>query len=284
MTDITLALGGGGSKGYAHLGVIRSLLDLGFNIKGIAGSSAGGMAAVVYAAGFAPGIILEALSSVDQEKLYGFGIGPSILNPSGIHSLLERFLGERTFAELQIPCVVTAVDLNEMKEVTIREGKVLDAVKATMAIPGLFPPVETDHFQLIDGMVLNPVPVALARSLAPRLPVVAVSLSPKPDRWQEVLHKDARPANPLLRPISRLRIAKAFDVFMRSTDMTLYMLADVRLQNEKPDVVIRPDVFHIGSLDRVDINQVAQLGDQAVQANIAALQKIKKRSRWRLWG
>lgn len=284
MTDITLALGGGGSKGYAHLGVMRSLQDLGFTIKGIAGSSAGGVAAVVFAAGFEPAMVLEALSVVDQEKLYGFGIGPSILNPSGIHSMLERFLGDKTFADLKIPCVVTAVDLHSMAEISLREGNLMEAVKATMAIPGLFPPVETDHFQMVDGMVLNPVPVALARALAPRLPVVAVSLSPPPDRWQEVLHYDIRPASPLLRPISRLRIAKAFDVFMRSTDMTLYMLAELRLQKEQPDVVIRPDVYHIGSLDRVDIQAVAQLGDQAVQESLPALNKIKKRRRWKLFG
>lgn len=281
MKEITLALGGGGSKGYAHLGVIRALTELGFEIKAVAGSSAGGMAGVVFAAGFEPGTLLKALSEIDQEKLYGFGIGSSILNPSGIHSLLESFLGDITFADLKIPCAVTAVDLNEMAEINLREGKVLEAVKATMAIPGLFPPVETEDFQLIDGMVLNPVPVALARSLAPRLPVVAVSLSPKPERWKEVLHKDNRPASPLLRPISRLRIARAFDVLMRSTDMTLYMLAELRLQQEQPDVVIRPDAYHIGSLDRVDIQEVALLGDQAVQESVPDLKKLKKRSRWR---
>lgn len=281
MKEITLALGGGGSKGYAHLGVIRALKELGFEIKAVAGSSAGGMAGVVFAAGFEPGTLLKALSEIDQEKLYGFGIGSSILNPSGIHSLLESFLGDITFADLKIPCAVTAVDLNEMAEINLREGKVLEAVKATMAIPGLFPPVETEDFQLIDGMVLNPVPVALARSLAPRLPVVAVSLSPKPERWKEVLHKDSRPASPLLRPISRLRIARAFDVLMRSTDMTLYMLAELRLQQEQPDVVIRPDAYHIGSLDRVDILEVALLGDQAVQESVPDLKKLKKRSRWR---
>jgi len=279
MTDITLALGGGGSKGYAHLGVIKSLLELGFNIRAIAGTSAGGMAGVVYAAGFDPEMVLEALAAVDQEKLYGFGIGASILNPSGIHGLLERFLGDLTFADLKIPCAVTAVDLNEMTEITLQEGNVLEAVKATTAIPGLFPPVETDQYQLVDGMVLNPVPVALARSLAPRLPVVAVSLSPGPDRWKEALDRDTMPANPLLRPISRLRIAKAFDVFMHSADLTLYMLAELRLQQEGPALLIRPDVFHIGSLDRVDIQDVAQLGEQAVRDSLPDLKKIKRRSR-----
>lgn len=282
MTDITLALGGGGSKGYAHLGVIRALVDLGFNIRGVAGTSAGGMAGAIYAAGYSPEIVLEAISSISQDNLYGFGRGPALLNPSGVHQVLERFLGETEFSDLQIPCALTAVDLKEMKEITIQEGKVLDAVKATIAIPGVFPPVELDQYQLVDGMVLNPVPVGIARSLAPRLPVVAVSLSPEPERWKTDLPWDLKPANPLLRPISRLRIAKAFDIYLRSMDMTLHMLGEIRLEMEKPAVVLRPDVSHIGSLDRVDVNQVALLGDQAVQEGLPALKKIRKRSRWRL--
>lgn len=279
MADITLALGGGGSKGYAHLGVIRALVEMGFEIKGIAGTSAGGMAGAIFAAGFTPEEVLEAISSMSQENLYGFGRGPALLNPTGIHRVLEGFLGEIEFSELKIPCALTAVDLKEMTEITIRDGKVLDGVKATIAIPGVFPPVEIKEYQLVDGMVLNPVPVALARSLAPRLPVVAVSLSPEPERWKAAAPWDAKPANPLLRPISRLRFAKAFDVYMRSMDMTLHMLGEIRLQVDQPEVIIRPDVFHIGSLDRVDINEVALLGDQAVQDNLPALKKIRKRSR-----
>lgn len=281
MREITLALGGGGSKGYAHLGVIRALTDLGFKIRGIAGTSAGGMAGAIFAAGHDPAKVLETIFSVDQENLYGFGRGPALLDPRGIYHVLEEFLGEIEFADLQIPCALTAVDLKGMTEVTIREGKVLDGVKATTAIPGVFPPVEIGQYQLVDGMVLNPVPVDIARSLAPRLPVVAVSLSPTPEHWRSVLPRDLRPANPLLRPITRLRIAKAFEVYMRSMDMTLHMMGELRLQIEKPEVLIRPDVFHIGSLDRVDVYQVAQLGDDAVRKNLPALRKIKKRSRWK---
>jgi NTE family protein len=281
MTDITLALGGGGSKGYAHLGVIRALLELGFKVQGIAGTSAGGMAGAIYAAGFHPDEVLEVISSVSQENLYGFGRGPGLLNPSGIHNILEDFLGEIDFSDLQIPCALTAVDLEEMTEITIREGKVLEGVKATIAVPGVFPPVEREDYRLVDGMVLNPIPVGIARSLAPRLPVVAVSLSPEPKQWKSVLHRELDQANPLLRPISRLRIAQAFEVFLTSMDMTMHKMIELRLEAEKPAILIRPDVFHIGSLDRVDVNEVARLGDEAVYKHLRSLKKLKRRSRWR---
>ncbi len=279
--DITLALGGGGSKGYAHLGVIRALEGLGFNIKGLAGTSAGSMAGAVYAAGFSPDEILERVSSVRQEDLFGFGRGAALLSPTGIQRVLEGFLGEMEFSDLRIPCQLTAVDLKEMSEVILREGSVLEAVLASIAIPGVFPPRELGDHLLVDGMVLNPVPVNVARELAPKLPVVAVSLSPEPECWKVVSPWDHKPANPLLRPISRLRIAKAFDVYLRSTDITLHMLGETRLKLEEPDILIRPKVSHIGSLDRVDVYEVAQLGEQAVRDVQDELKRIGKRRRRR---
>jgi NTE family protein len=180
-----------------------------------------------------------------------------------------------------IPCALTAVDLVEMSEIVLDEGYVLDAVMATIAIPGIFPPKEIKDYVLVDGMVLNPVPVALARSLKPRLPVIAVSLTPEPERWKVVSPFETTPANPLLRPISRLRIAKAFDIYLRSMDITLHMLGEIRLKVEKPDVLIRPDVSHIGSLDRVDIREVAELGDLAVREKMSELQKLRRKGkRW----
>ncbi|MEJ2448507.1 MAG: patatin-like phospholipase family protein [Anaerolineales bacterium] len=279
MTDISLALGGGGSKGYAHLGVIRALLEMGFEITAIAGTSAGGMAGAIYAAGYSPEQVLDRISSVSQEDLFGFGRGPALLSTDGIHQVLEGFLGGLNFSDLKIPLALTAVDLDEMKEVVIRQGSVLDAVMATIAIPGVFPPKELGNRILVDGMVLHAVPVSTARQISPRKPVIAVSLTPEPEHWQVSYPWDSKPANPLLRPISRLRIARAFDIYLRSMDITLHMLGELRLELEEPEVVIRPKVANIGSLDRVDVREVARLGDQAVQEARKPLKRLKRRSR-----
>lgn len=281
MTDITLALGGGGSKGYAHLGVIRALIGLGYDIKAIAGTSAGGMAAAVYAAGFTPDEVLDRISSVSQEDLFGFGRGPGLLSNNGIQSVLEEFLGDKEFSGLRIPVALTAVDLKEMSEVVLQQGSVLEAVLATTAIPGVFPPRELGNHVLVDGMVLDPVPIRTARKLAPGMPVIAVSLTPEPEKWKMISPWDSKPANPLLRPISRLRIAKAFDIYLRSMDITLHMLGELRLELDEPDVLLRPDVGHIGSLDRVDVREVARLGDQAVREAHQELKRLKRRSRRR---
>ncbi len=280
MTDISLALGGGGSKGYAHLGVIRGLQAAGFRIKAVAGTSAGGLAACVFAAGYSPDEIIERISSLPQDNLYGFGRGPALLGNKGIQNILAGFLGEMVFSDLKIPCAVVAVDLVNMAEVVLNQGRVIDAVMATSAVPGIFPPLEWKDQVLVDGMVLNPVPVGLARSMAPKLPVIAVTLTAEPDRWKISSPWETVPINPLIRPISKLRVAKAFDIYMRSMDTALHMLGEIRLEADKPDLIIRPEVSSIGSLERVDIQKVAELGDQAVVDVRFALQKLSRKNNW----
>lgn len=95
--DITLALGGGGSKGYAHIGVIRALEKMGFNIKAVAGTIAGGLAAAVYAAGYAPDEIIDLVSQIRQDNLYGFFKGPGLLGTKGIRKLQANFYRKKHF-------------------------------------------------------------------------------------------------------------------------------------------------------------------------------------------
>ncbi|RLD02949.1 MAG: hypothetical protein DRI56_13300 [Chloroflexota bacterium] len=276
--DIVLALGGGGAKGNAHLGVLRALEKEGFHIKAVAGTSAGGMAAAVYAAGFNPQEIIDILAEVKQSDLYSFGRGPALLGMQGITDTLRKFIDEETFADLRIPCALTAVDVESMREVVLKKGRVLDAVMATIAIPGVFPPKQWGEQLLVDGGVLDPVPVQIARSLAPGLPVVAVTLSPPPEKWGEFPVPKILPSTPILQPIAKLRVAQAFDVFVRSLDMGMYMLAHTRLELEKPDVIIRPQVADIGTLDKVDVAEVAARGDVAVEK---ALPQLHKAVNWR---
>ena len=273
--DITLALGGGGSKGYAHIGVFRALENLGFKIQGIAGTSAGGVAGAVYAAGYFPDEIIEKASQIRQESLFGFGRGPSILGIRGIREALSHFIKDETFADLKIPCALTAVDIKNKQEVILNEGNVLDAIMATIAIPGIFPPKDMNGQILVDGVVLNPVPVNIARSLAPSMPVIAVTLTPNPESWKSISPWGTTPENPLLRTISRLRVAQAFEIYLRSMDMTLHELGELRLKMERPDLIIRPKVEHIGQMDRVDPREVARLGELAVEECREELGKLK---------
>ncbi|MCL4528559.1 MAG: patatin-like phospholipase family protein [Chloroflexi bacterium] len=279
--DISLALGGGGSKGNSHIGVLRVLEKEGFRIRAITGTSFGGMVAIFYAAGFSPDEIEEIFAAVDQSRLYD-RVGdenPSFLGLGGVYKWLEHTIGERTFADLKIPCVVTAVDLLTSCEVILNSGLLRDAILSTIAVPGIFPAFHVNGWELVDGGVLNPVPVALARSLAPSLPVVAVPLSTPlgaPARSLSMPLPSVLPA-PLVSRLASLRISKAFDIFMRSIDIGNRQITELRFQLERPDVIIRPDMADIGLLDRVDVHEVAKRGEAAAEA---ALPELKRVTAW----
>ncbi len=280
MNEIVLALGGGGVKGHAHIGVLRVLEREGFRIRAIAGTSAGGLWGSLYAAGLSPDEIEAHMLAADRSGLYQrrVGDGPAFLGLSGVHRMLSQTLGECTFEELRLPFGVTAVDLNSARPVNILEGGVVEAVMATIAVPGVFPPVSWNGYQLIDGGVVNPVPVALARRLAPGLPVVAVVLSPPLSEWERSLHPRLLGSLPFVSQyLGRLRIAQAMNIFLRSVDIGGAMLTDLRLQLEKPEVIVRPAVPQIGLLDAVDVSAVARLGEEAAEA---ALPEIRRALSW----
>ncbi len=273
--EISVALGGGGAKGAAHIGVLKTLDQHGYQIKALAGTSAGGIIGSLYAAGYHPTEIFERFQKIETSSLYSRrpGDGPSLLGVSGINHILTEMLDKRSFDDLKIPFVVTAVDLITGQEVILKKGRVVDAVLATMSVPGIFPHQEWGGYHLVDGGLLDPIPVAPARALAPHLPVVAVALS----HLVQVDDPEFSPPKflapePLLQQIARLRVAQAFNIFLRSVDISSCALAELRLKIDKPEVLIRPPVAAIGLLDKVDVAEVARLGERAAEEALPHLQ------------
>lgn len=281
--DITLALGGGGSKRNSHIGVIRRLEQEGFRIRAVAGTSFGGLVAVLYALGNTPDQIEELFASVDPNQFYGHNPddGPSLVGLAGVTRLLEERLGDATFESLKLPCALTAVDLKSGQEVILTRGRLLDAILATIAMPGVFPARYIDGLELVDGGTLDPVPVAPARRLAPKLPVVAVVLTTPmgvpAQSWRLPLQKywAGRIVSSLL---SRTRYDSVWDIFSRSLDITSRAMTQYRLQVDRPEIIIRPQVHDIDTLDVVDVHEVAKRGEQAVEA---ALPQIRNLFTWR---
>lgn len=276
--DITLALGGGGAKGNSQIGVIRRLEQEGFQIKAVAGTSFGGLVAVFYALGYSPDEIEELFAERDQTRLYTQPPtdGSSFLGLAGVLVFLEEVIGDRTFDDLKIPCVLTAVDLNRGQEVLLSEGSLVDAISTTIALPGILPPRRVGGLELVDGGTLDPVPVVPARSLAPKLPVVAVVLTNQignPAQAWEIPLPENLPLR-LIARVGKMRYGQALDVFMRSFDIVTRAVTEYRLAVDKPDVIIRPQVTHIDTLERVDVHDVVRKGEDAVDAVLPELKKL----------
>jgi NTE family protein len=283
--DICLALGGGGVRGIAHIGVLDCLEEAGFRIRAIAGTSIGGLIGAVYASGYRPNEIGLFLESIDQRRMFNRKPedGPSFMGYTGLAEALLEVLGEVSCAELKIPFACTAVDLNTSREVYLDDGRVIDAVLATIAVPGIFPPKVRGSAELIDGGILDPVPVRLARIIAPGLPVVAVVLSPPEKEWPNAPQVNLVPPvslpipGPILDGFARLRMTQAFTIFVKSYGISGQMLTELRLKIDRPEVIIRPNVSQFGLLDMVMVNELSALGYQAANK---AVPEIKKTVSW----
>ena len=276
--DITLALGGGGAKGNAHIGAIRRLEKEGYRIRSVAGTSFGGLVAILYASGLTPDEMEEVFTSTDQGSLYARDSrdGPSLLGLSGVRKLLDALLGDKTFDDLKIPCAVTAVDTKTGSEVVISEGFLRDGVLATIALPGIFPPHPLNGWELMDGGVLNPVPVTVARVLSPDLPIIAIVLNDPldiPVRTYSIPFPSMFP-KPITDRIYRLHVAQAYDIFMRAVDLSSRAVAHYRLLADAPDIIVRPHVHHLELLDKVIVKDVAMLGEIAVEEILPELKKV----------
>ncbi len=274
--SIAVALGAGGAKGNAHLGVLRTLEEAGYHVAAIAGTSAGGLVGAVYAAGYPVDDIIAEFCAVDQSSLFSrrSDDGPALLGVAGVYSVLKKMLGERSFTDLQIPFAVTATELEHGHEVILKQGRVLDAVLATIAIPGVLPPQAWHGYTLVDGGVLDPVPVSVVRTLAPHLPVVAVVLSPLPTQATHAPNSALLPGPaPLVRQLLRLRISKAFQVFLQSIDIGSQAITELRLAIDQPEVIIRPNLGRISIVEPVDVREMVAKGAAAAEQMLPALEE-----------
>lgn len=290
MKNISLALGSGGTKGFAHIGIIRQLEILGYQIKAIAGTSAGGIIGALYASGISIDQITEFSRNLNYSDLFNRSHhdAPSILGLGGLYTAIENILGTKVIEDLEIKFASLSVDTNSSKEVIFDSGSVVDAIKATTAVPGIFPSFRINKLNLVDGGVLDPVPVLAARWLNSDLPVLAVSLSPQMEVWSDIPRLDIPPYMPipqfLVDQLKQFRIGQAMQVFIDSLEIMTNKVADLRLKIEKPDVIIRPDVHKFTMFDKVDVDEMIFLGEQAVLNSANEIDAVfspsKRINRW----
>ena len=179
-----LALGGGGARGFAHIGVLKILEAEGIRPQLMAGTSMGGVISALYAAGLSASEIEEVASRVgnlgNMVKLLDSdltNLNHVISNEKVREYLAGLFRGKTDFDQLQIPLAVAAVDVMSACDVALYEGDLLEAVSATMALPGIIEPLKKDGMFLVDGGSLNNVPADLVDSMGAEV-VIAVDVSP----------------------------------------------------------------------------------------------------------
>ncbi|MBL7923930.1 MAG: patatin-like phospholipase family protein [Bacteroidia bacterium] len=172
---IQLCLSGGGARGFAHLGAIAALQEMGFEISRISGTSAGAMAGSFMAAGYDPAEMLELFIQKQIFKMFRGVFNKGLLKMDGMASVFGQYLPEE-FSGLKIPMIIAATDILSGKIVYLQEGLLLPAIVGSSSIPGLFRPVKFQGMLLVDGGVLNNLPVEPLRKYT--APIIGVHVNP----------------------------------------------------------------------------------------------------------
>ena len=161
---VSLVLSSGGARGLAHIGAIRCLESLGYTIQSVSGSSMGALVGGIYAAGqldeFERWVTALRRSDIVQLLDFGWWSGPGLIKGERIIEVLRELVGEHVIEDLSIDYTAVATELNRKREVWISDGPLFDAIRASIAIPMVFTPVRREQQVLVDGGVLNPLPIA----------------------------------------------------------------------------------------------------------------------------
>ena len=263
-----LALGGGVARGLAHIGVLEVLQREKIPIDMIAGTSAGAAIGALYAQGTDVSMIESlAIDMVARKKLAslvdlalpktGFIEGKKIRNH------LQAAIGSDVkFSDLKIPLACVATDVDTGEEVVIKQGSVLEAVRASISIPVIFTVVKWKGRNLVDGGLVKPVPVSVLQEMGADF-IIAVNVMPETIYRAQQVEKEAR---------KRVKEPNIFHIIMQSIYITSHSV--VKSSLEGADIVIQPQVAHIGIGEFHRARELILQGELAAQE---AIPEIKKR-------
>ncbi len=284
---IGVALGSGAARGWAHIGVLRALEEAGIPVRYVAGTSIGSVVGAAYVTGrldtmdeVARSMQLPQLISLIDLTLPRSGL----MDGDRIVQLMRQRLPVTNIENLSIPFCAVAADLMSGQEIHIRTGPLIDAVRASLSIPGVFTPADWFGRRLIDGGVVSPVPVQAVRQMGAEY-VIAVDLNYALYRGRlgkQTSPARLRPAIPLsvYRTIKKLPIAarlrrqqtrrrtfssdpSLLDVLMTSVNILEARVTASSFAIDPPDLVIRPELQDVSFLDFHKADEMIAIGYKA---------------------
>lgn len=256
-----LALGGGGARGLCHIGVMRVLEEFGIRPDVVSGTSMGGLIGAFIAAGYNADQMTDIATDLRWSKLIDWSpISGRLVNTKGF----ERWLAEllpATFEELELPLVLTATDLNDGRIHYSQHGDLITALRATTAYPGALEPVALGRARLVDGGLLNQIPVDGALFLGAHK-VLAVNATP--------LARVDHPQDDAGAPRRRIRMT-AIRELMRAVDVMQAQLTMARISFYKPDVLLDPLMEGLEIAEFHKAKQAIEAGEAAAREHRADL-------------
>jgi NTE family protein len=248
---IGLALGSGGARGFAHLGVIKALKDAGIPIHLIAGSSMGALVASFYGAGLDMDRLYKLSTAFKRKYFLDFTVPKmGFISGKKVKEFIKVFTHGKNIEELSIPIGIVATDLLTGEKVVFQTGPVADAVRASISIPGIFVPEKQNGRILVDGGVSDRVPVSVAKEMGADI-VIAVDVS---------------------RVKRNAEITSIYDVIMQSIDI---MQAEIINNREiAANVMIRPPVEIYSSRAFTNIEEIINHGEEETKKHLNQIRTV----------
>lgn len=293
---IGLALGGGVARGWAHIGAVQRLEELGIKPDIVAGTSAGALVGGFWLAGHLPALEVWARSLTKTRMLSYFDVvlnGSGLMGGKRLEKILEKTLPATNIEDLEQKFIAVTAELATGHECWLRNGDLGDAIQAAYALPGVFPPRAIHGRWLIDGALVNPLPVSVCRAMGARM-VIAVGLHA--DAFGHGAAKRRDKFNPITDDsgesleqaqgggiTERLALKKLFHPAESTPGVGTVMLAGFnilmdrvtrsRLAGDPADVLVTPQTGHIGLLDFDRADESIQLGREAVDYSMSRIDK-----------
>ncbi len=288
---VSLVLGSGGARGYAHIGVIEVLEEKGYTIKSISGSSMGALIGGLYAAGkldvYKEWVL--SLDFIDTLKLLDISLSHGgIVNIDSVYQKIEQMIGDIKIEDLPITYMAVASDIKNQKKIWFKKGKLIDAIRASIAIPTVFTPVIDNDMILVDGGVLDPLPMDSVSSDETDL-TIAVNLNANiPNSYQiERPEKKEKSENTLYKKTIEL-VDKAkeaiatetpkekppIDVFYilnKSLDATQNLIVENTLKEHQPDIMIEIPKDACETYEYDKAYEMIEIGKQATKKSLKTM-------------
>lgn len=292
---VGIALGGGGAKGWAHIGVLRTLLDAGITPDIVAGTSMGSIVGGAYAAGrldaleeFARGMDRKAALRLVDINMGGTGGG--LILGERVAAALREVIGTHEIASLAKKFAAVATELGTGHEVWLNEGDLIAAMRASYAMPGVVLPARVDGRILVDGGVTNPVPVSVCRAMGAHI-VIAVPLPSEPSTgvrfkrapqvsaasaWQQAVATFREPERFVAAQIfgDKPDTLTTASVSIGALNILLDRMTRVRLATDPPDVIVPPDIKGIAVLEFDRADEAIRVGAEAAKAALHQIEAL----------
>ncbi len=284
---IALALGGGAARGWAHIGVLRALDEAGIVIDMIAGTSIGALVGGCYLAGKLDELE-EFARSLTKRRIFGlldfrFG-GNGLLGGMRLDARLQEHLSGKRLEDLPKPFVCVAAELRTGHEIWLNDGALITAMRASYALPGVFEPVACNGRVLIDGALVNPVPVSVCRAYEQPL-VVGVNLHYdifgraaviKHSAGELVIARDApRPKFAPAPPDGREKRLGVTGVMVEAFNIIQDRLSRSRLAGDPPDLSLQPKLGHIGLSEFYRADEAIRIGYETTKVQTSELLRLQ---------